>query len=68
MFRSNFSLAIFSLMFFPLFSTFFADNLKIYEPPKIYNKILRYLIILSNTCLNNNYVVVHLYVPISSGF
>ena len=33
---------IFTIMFFPLFSKFFTDILKIYELPKIYNKKPKY--------------------------
>ena len=42
MFCSNFSFAIFSLMFFPLFPKVFTDILMIHELPKIYNKIPKY--------------------------
>ena len=42
MFCSNFSFTIFSLMLFPLFSKVFTVILKIYELPKIYNKIPKY--------------------------
>ena len=39
---SNFSFKIFLVIFFPLFSEIFTDILKIYELPKIYNKIPKY--------------------------
>ena len=39
---SYFAPTIFLLMFFPLFSKVFPDILKIYELPKIYNKIPKY--------------------------
>ena len=39
---SNFSFTTFSLMFFPLFSKVFTNILKIYELPKIHNKIPNY--------------------------
>ena len=39
----KFSFTIFLLMFFPLFSKVFTNILKIYELPKIYNKILKKL-------------------------
>ena len=42
MFCSNFSFTIFSLMFFPLLPKVFADILKIYELPKIYNNVPKY--------------------------
>ena len=40
----QFSFTIFLLMFFPLFSNVFTNILKIYQLPKIYNKILRKLL------------------------
>ena len=40
----KFSFTIFLLMFFPLFSKVFTNILKIYELPKIYNKILKKLL------------------------
>ena len=43
MFCSNFSFTNFLLMFFPLFSKVFTDILKIFELPKIYRKIPKYL-------------------------
>ena len=39
MFCSNFRLAIFSLMFFPLFYTIHTDILKIYELPEINDEV-----------------------------
>ena len=42
MFCSYFSFTIFSLIFFPLLPKVFTDILKIYELPKIYNKIPKY--------------------------
>ena len=41
MFCSKFSFTIFLLMFFPLFSKFFTNILKIYELPKINDAILK---------------------------
>ena len=41
----------FSLVFFPLFSNAFTNICKIYEPPKIYNKIPKTQ---PSSCLNNN--------------
>ena len=41
-FCSKSSFAIFLLMFFPLFSKVFTNILKVYELPKIYNKIPKY--------------------------
>ena len=48
------------LMFFPLFSNVFTNILKIYELPKIYNKILKKLFTIIIYQVN--------YVTISSGF
>ena len=42
MFCSNFGSTIFWLISFPLFLKDFTDILKIYELPKIYNKIPKY--------------------------
>ena len=44
LFCFKFSFTIFLLMFFPIFSNLFTDILKIYELPKIYNKILKKLL------------------------
>ena len=49
MFCSKFSFTIFLLMFFPLFSKVFTNILKIYELPKIYNRILKKLLTMSST-------------------
>ena len=43
LFCFKFSFTIFLTMFFPLFSNVFTNILKIYELPKIYNKILKKL-------------------------
>ena len=64
-FRSNFNLATFSLMFFPLFSKVFTDILKIYELLKIKTKIPKYY---PNTFLNNNHLSGSFYVQTSSDF
>ena len=48
------------LMFFPLFSNFFTNILKIYELPRIYNKVLKKLFTIIIYQVN--------YVTISSGF
>ena len=44
LFCLKFSFTIFLLMFFPIFSNVFTNILKIYELPKIYNKILKKLL------------------------
>ena len=49
LFCFKFSFTIFLLMFFPIFSNLFTDILKIYELPKIYNKILKKLLTMSST-------------------
>ena len=46
MFCFEFSFTIFSWMFFPLFSKFFTNILKVDELPEIYNKILKNLFII----------------------
>ena len=65
MFCTNFSFAIFSLMFFPLCLKVFSDILKIYELPKINNKISKYC---PNSCLNKDHLPVQFYIRTSSGF
>ena len=65
MFCTNFSFAIFSLMFFPLCLKVFSDILKIYELPKINNKIPKYCL---NSCLNNDHPPVQFYIRTSSDF
>ena len=58
----EFIYAIFLLMLFLLFSKVFTKILKIYEQPKIYNKIFLY------NCLHKNHVPGQFYVRTSSGF
>ena len=57
LFCFKFSFTIFLLMFFPIFSNVFTNILKIYELPKIYNKILKKLL-----------TVIIYHVTTSSGF
>ena len=57
LFCFSFSYTIFLLMFFPLYSNVFTNLLKIYELPKIYNKILKKLLtIISGSILCHNFI------------